>query len=68
MHIHMYTYTDIEENVYALTICISAVCDGGLGGSGDNSQVGGLMLLSSDATTECLCFTFCFTGNGGGSS
>ena len=65
-HIYIHAHsTYVYTYIHTLTKCISAVCDGGLGGSGDNSQVGGLMFLSSDtAAIERLCFT----GNGGGSS
>jgi len=45
--------------MHQLTIC------GGLGGSGDNSQFGGFMFLSSEAVTAIE--RRCFTGNGGGS-
>lgn len=39
---------------------------GGLGGSGDNSQFGGLMFLSSEAVTAIE--RRCLIGIGGGSS
>ena len=61
-HVHTHTHT----HTGSLTICISDECIGGLGGSGDNSQFGGFMCLSSEPTviTERLCFI----GSGGGSS
>ena len=51
---------------YRLTIGTSDEYAVGLGGSGDNSQVGGFMFLSSEAVTAME--RRCFTGIGGGSS
>ena len=60
METHACTY------IGSLTICISDECIGGLGGSGDNSQFGGFMCLSSEPTV--IIERLCFTGSGGGSS